>query len=153
MRESRAEGDVIADIAAEELQAYLGNHPTTQLINHTTRQQANLPTISLYNIQIYKHRQVPKSGYKTIQTSRHPYIQPYRHLAIQLSGHPIIKPLKCQTVQLSSCPTISLSTSHLSNHQIFQPSKHQFNGPWTSANAAIQPYNHLNLQRFGYLTI
>ncbi len=45
MRESRAEGDVIADIAAEELQAYLGNHPTTHLINHTTRQQANLPQL------------------------------------------------------------------------------------------------------------
>ena len=30
MRESRAEGDVIAEIAAEELEAYLGNHLACQ---------------------------------------------------------------------------------------------------------------------------
>ena len=31
MREARAEGDVVADIAAEELQAYLGNHPSATM--------------------------------------------------------------------------------------------------------------------------
>ncbi len=42
MRESRAEDDVIADIAAEELEAYLGSHLVTD--NYTKMAPKDIPS-------------------------------------------------------------------------------------------------------------
>ncbi len=42
MRESRAEDDVIADIAAEELEAYLGSHLVT--VNYTKMAAKDIPS-------------------------------------------------------------------------------------------------------------
>ncbi len=42
MRESRAEDDVIADIAAEELEAYLGSHLVA--VNYTKMAPKDIPS-------------------------------------------------------------------------------------------------------------